>query len=165
VNEREHEHGHEQEHEGAGTDPEQSTDEYSPGTPGYFERAELPGEGEGEADATTPFWKRLGFDSYQAYIDYMERQQARLAPGPRRSRVPKVELPGGEVGEIGQPRPGAGRERRERRLRQVNVKLRPSEGEDLDRAARIYALAPTTLARLLVNRGVGAILDDGRGGD
>jgi hypothetical protein len=49
---------------------------------------------------------------------------------------------------------------REMRTRQVNVKLRRSEGSDLDRAARIYGLAPSTLARLLVNRGVKAILDE-----
>jgi hypothetical protein len=69
--------------------------------------------------------------------------------------VPKVELPGAEIGKVGNPRLP------EPRLRQVSVKLRASEGEDLDRAAKIYALAPTTLARLLVNRGVRAILEDG----
>jgi hypothetical protein len=33
-----------------------------------------------------------------------------------------------------------------------------AEGEALDRAAGIYGLAPATLARVLVNQGVAAIL-------
>ncbi len=40
------------------------------------------------------------------------------------------------------------------------MKLRRREGDELDRAAALYGLAPSTLARLLVNRGVRAILDD-----
>ncbi len=42
----------------------------------------------------------------------------------------------------------------------MNVKLRPQEGAELDRAAKAYGVAPTTLARLLVNRGVRAIVGD-----
>jgi hypothetical protein len=94
-----------------------------------------------------PFWSRLGFDSFRAYMDELNRLQ-----GPRDNEVPEVTLPGDEVGEIGGP------QLFEQRLRQVNVKLRRSEAADLDRAAAIYGLAPTTLARLLVNRGVEAIL-------
>jgi hypothetical protein len=40
------------------------------------------------------------------------------------------------------------------------VKLRAGEGAELDEAASIYGLAPSTLARLLVNRGVKAILEE-----
>jgi hypothetical protein len=62
-------------------------------------------------------------------------------------------VPGGGIGAIENPRiPPL-------RKRQVNVKLRPGEADDLDRAATLYALAPSTLARMLVNRGVRAILD------
>lgn len=61
-------------------------------------------------------------------------------------------FPGAEAGDVGAP------VEPQLRVRQVNVKLRPSEGADLDRAAGIYGVSPSTLARMLVNRGVKAIL-------
>ena len=84
---------------------------------------------------------------------YMRRQQARQIK-PRGARVPVARLPGEEVGDIAPPRriPPP-------RTRQVNVKLREQEGLDLDRAARSYGVAPATLARMLVNRGVTAIIN------
>jgi hypothetical protein len=46
------------------------------------------------------------------------------------------------------------------RRHQVNVKLREHERAQLEQAARRYGVAPSTLARMLVNRGVKAILDE-----
>lgn len=42
---------------------------------------------------------------------------------------------------------------------QVSVRLRPSDFEALHRAADLYGVRPTTLARMMVIRGVRAILD------
>ncbi len=42
---------------------------------------------------------------------------------------------------------------------QVSVRLRPTDFERLRRAAELYGVRPTTLARMMVIRGVGAILD------
>ncbi len=42
---------------------------------------------------------------------------------------------------------------------QVSVRLRPSDFKRLRRAADLYGVRPTTLARMMVIRGVGAILD------
>jgi hypothetical protein len=42
---------------------------------------------------------------------------------------------------------------------QVSVRLRPSDFERLRRAAELYGVRPTTLARMMVIRGIRAILD------
>jgi len=42
---------------------------------------------------------------------------------------------------------------------QVSVRLRPRDFKRLRRAADLYGVRPTTLARMMVIRGVGAILD------
>jgi hypothetical protein len=46
-----------------------------------------------------------------------------------------------------------------RRSCQVGLRLRPRHFERLARAAEIYGVRPTTLARMMVLRGVNAILD------
>jgi hypothetical protein len=108
-----------------------------------------------EADADgREFWKPLGFDTHADYMRYLRRMQTLHQPLPRGSQPPAPRLVGAEAGDV------ESEAVREIRSRQVNVKLRRSEGADLDRAARIYGLAPSTLARLLVNRGVKAILDE-----
>ena len=97
------------------------------------------------------YWQRLGFDSRASYMTYFRRLQGFDEPAPKTEAT--VEVAGGAIADIGAPR------REEPRPRQVNVKLRIAEGHALDEAAGIYGLAPSTLARLLVNRGVEAILD------
>ncbi|MDX6582907.1 MAG: hypothetical protein QOI10_2091 [Solirubrobacterales bacterium] len=135
----------------------QSTPGYPPGTPGYSGADD---KGDADAAASEPFWRRLGYESFRAYINEQNRLQTLYEPLPRGSPVPAVDLPGGEVGEVGAPAAP------EKRLRQVNVKLGSGEGQHLDQAARIYGLAPATLARALVNRGVKAILEaNGYGSD
>ena len=142
------------------------TAEYPPGTDGYFrsdetavadaeESAPLPQDpGQPLPEPDQPFWARLGFDSWRAYIDEQKRLQSLDDPSPLAgSEVPAPRVPGAEVGRIGPPFVI------ETRPRQVNVKLKLGEGGDLDRAALLYGLRPSTLARLLVNRGVRAILE------
>ena len=85
----------------------------------------------------------------------MERDQRRIGDKWRRNRaapaVPAAPMPGGEIADVphGRRKP----------VRQVGIKLRPADYEALVRAAGLYGARPTTLARLLVNRGVRAVLD------
>ena len=93
-----------------------------------------------------PFWKRSGFESFQAYLD--EQERLRDLYEPRRSRRRSfAELPRDELGELKVPRNPP-------RSHQVNVKLRIAEWFDLCEAARDFGVAPSTLARLLVSRGI-----------
>ena len=93
-----------------------------------------------------PFWKRGGFESFQAYLD--EQERLRDLYEPRRSRRRSfAELPRDELGELKVPRNPP-------RSHQVNVKLRIAEWFDLCEAARDFGVAPSTLARLLVSRGI-----------
>jgi hypothetical protein len=133
----------------------ESTDEYSAGSESNSEPERDPVTGlppmTGEG-YKRKFWEPLGFDSFNDYLRYMNRMQTLYTPLPRGTRVPTpkgIETPGDP--DV-RPRP-------ELRRRQVNIKLREAEGEALDRAARIYGLSPATLARVLVNQGVAAILE------
>jgi hypothetical protein len=80
-----------------------------------------------------------------------------LADGPTRrsrSQLPSPTVPGAKVlGEVDAPR-------WERRPAQVNVRFTVSERERLGAAADVYGLRPATLARLLVNRGTLAIVEE-----
>jgi hypothetical protein len=132
----------------------ESSDEYPPGTESNSE-PEIdpvtglpPMTGEGYK---RKFWEPLGFESFDAYLRHMNRMQTLYTPLPRGSRVPTPEGIQAPAEAVVSPRP-------ELRRRQVNVKFREAEGEALDRAAGIYGLAPATLARVLVNQGVAAIL-------
>ena len=138
-----------------------STPGYESDTEDYSSRVEV---GSADAGATgeeaagtsqQPFWKRLGFDSHDEYMRDLRRRQALYFPLGPGAEVPEPRIPGEEVAHV----PVEPRELR-RRGRQVNFKLRDSEAEDLDRAARIYGVRRATLARMLVNRGVKAILED-----
>ena len=82
-------------------------------------------------------------------------------PGKRRNRM---EPRSGWLREIdfvgdGQPVPEEPMER------QVNVRLDSSRYRDLCRAADLYGVAPTTMARMLLRRGVLAVLDERRRDD
>jgi hypothetical protein len=115
---------------------------------------EAEGDRGGEQSGRRPFWLGLGFDSFEAYIKHLKEMQTLYQPLPRGTPAPTPHVPGAQVGDVER------RPRLEHRRRQVNVKLRDAEGAELDEAARIYGLAPSTLARLLVNRGVKAILEE-----
>jgi len=47
-------------------------------------------------------------------------------------------------------------------VRQVGIKLRPADYEALASAAFLYGVRPTTMARMLVNRGARAVLESKR---
>ncbi len=146
-----------------GIEGDESTEGYPEGSPGYFA-----GEASGDRRAgdeqpvderpggRRKFWERLGFESFDAYMVYLNEQQARGPGSARDEVVPVAPMPGAEVGDLGL---AAASHPSDLRHRQVNVKLREDEKADLDRAARRYGVAPTTLARMLVNRGVRAILE------
>jgi hypothetical protein len=77
-----------------------------------------------------------------------------MEPPPRRRAVPAPDFPDGD--EIA----GSGAlARRQVAVRQVGVKLRPVDYDLLTEAARLYGVAPSTLARMLVRRGAQAIID------
>ncbi len=134
-----------------------STREYPGGTQGYSSSDDGGESSESLDEPSTsesePFWQRLGFESFRAYLDDLNRLRALYEPLPKGSPIPVAGMPGDDVGDVKPPPAIAPR------VRQVNVKLRVDEGEDLDRAARIYGLAPATLARALVNRGVRAVFE------
>ena len=140
-----------------------------PGTPGYppdtagypVEEGGASGAGEdGRGGTAAPWWVGFGFSSHSEFIEALKEDQERIGAKWRRRRahpeVPAASLPGGEIADI--PRP------RRKPLRQVGIKLRPDDYDALARAARFYGARPTTLARLLVNRGVRAVLDAERDG-
>ena len=111
-----------------------STDEYRRGTEGYSSSDE-----DGDASASPePWWKRAGYSSLQEYIQEQDRLKVKYELLPKGTPVPAIEMPGAEVGTVVPPAP------LENRVRQVNVKLRPSEGQELDQAGR---------ARLGLDRG------------
>lgn len=152
----------------------------TPGTPGYPPGTEGYPRGEngragvdagstvGGGDPTdTPegprrgdaYWRSLGFSSQREFNEALERDQRRIGEKWRGRRgapaVPTAPMPGDEIADV--PRA------RRKPLRQVGIKLRPDDYEALARAARLYGARPTTLARLLVNRGVRAVLEAERG--
>ena len=61
------------------------------------------------------------------------------------------------------PAPSARRaESRNRRSRQINFRLAATSANDLDRAAALLSMTPTTLARALTMNGVRRILSENR---
>jgi hypothetical protein len=99
------------------TDAAESTDEYSEETLKYSAHLER-GDAPASSEPPEPAWKRNGFESLKGL-------QNLGSPLPKGTRVPTVELPGEEVGDIGSAPAGD-----MRRRRQVSVKLR---AEDLER--------------------------------
>jgi hypothetical protein len=115
--------------------------------------------GAGEPDDWAPWWRKLGFGSQQEYLDGLEEHQAqfdRWFPSRTGRDPPAAALPGAEIADL-PPR------RRRAPVRQVGIKLRPVDYESLARAAFLYGVRPSTLARMLVNRGVRAVLEDRAG--
>src|SRR4051794_38779996 len=99
-------------------------------------------------------------DPYTAYA-----QVAAKARSEKERRDPSIWLPGGDELDAEEGR-DASRETRfsadswsGRGNPQVSVRLRPLDFGRLRQAADLYGVRPTTLARMMVIRGVGAILD------
>jgi hypothetical protein len=135
----------------AGAANETGTHGYPGGTDGY------PFSGEDTAsrnETDEPFWRRLGFGSFQEYIDHVEELAVKYQPGARgvTEDPPAVSVPAVELADLPEGT-------RRGRVRQVGIKLSRAQFEDLVRAASLYGVRPSTMARLLVNRGVGAVLD------
>jgi hypothetical protein len=132
-------------------DEPESSPEYPPGSVEYSGAVS---EGSSPAPGDDPFWERLGFESWHAYMEYLRRNQSMYDPPPPvEEAAASTGLPGDELGRV------RGR-RREKRRRQVNLKLLADEGANLDRVARVYGVPPATLARMLVNRGVQLIIEE-----
>jgi hypothetical protein len=100
-----------------------------------------------------------GIDPFEAFAEI----QSRVARE-RAGRDPSIWLPGQE--ELDQEPIDPAREtgfsvdaRRLRGTPQVGVRLRQTDFHRLCRAAEIYGVRPTTLARMMILRGVKAILD------
>jgi hypothetical protein len=118
-------------------------------------------EREENGDRPDESWRRLGFESFDDFIQHIGEERRRvqggfLEPPPR---IPATYLPGAEVGDVGDIR------RRRGATRQVGIKLRREDYEMLAQAAAMYDVAPSTLARMLVRRGVLAIVERESGGD
>jgi hypothetical protein len=120
----------------AGTDGYSSgTHGYSSGTHGGHPEAGNPDAGNPEADGQ-PFWKRLGHESEEAFW---------VSVGDKPSK-PTPELPAADLPQRGR--------RTSPHVRQVNIKVTPEVFDGLKRLAVDYGVAPSTMARMLVSRGV-----------
>jgi hypothetical protein len=113
--------------------------------------AEVPGSGSDADERIDPF---------QAYAQSAAKERERK----KREREPGMWLPGSE--DLDQEPVLADQETRfsrdawgGRRNPQVSVRLRPMDFDRLRRAAELYSVRPTTLARTMVIRGIRAILD------
>lgn len=97
-------------------------------------------------------WGRLGYESedhfWRVQIESQRAWDATLG----KRRPPRPRLPGSAPPE----RPGS----RDSRTRQVNVKLSADDHDALVEAARSYGLRPSTMAQLLVNRGLKAVAEE-----
>jgi hypothetical protein len=119
------------------------------GTEGYQRQ-------EGDQDDGDRFWARYGFDSFEAYLDHLEEEQARFH-GPPKVRVSELGNPAEDL-----PSPpdrsldtrGAHATDARGEYRQVGVKLTPEDHKRLADLADSYCVSPTTMARMLVVRGV-----------
>ena len=147
----------------SGTDGYPRASDCRPGGPGEPPDgpAEPPKDEDEEADED-PYWRRLGFSSSREFLDGLEAHQSKLDQWFQRFRSgdpPAASVPGDEIGELGVVT-------RRAPVRQVGIKLRPADYAALANAAFLYGVRPSTMARLLVNRGVRAVLEahDGRNG-
>jgi hypothetical protein len=139
----------------SGTDGYPLSSDGRPGGPEEPPSGSAEPSDEGQETEQDLYWRRLGFGSHQEFLDGLERNQAKLdqwfPSARRRSDPPAASVPGREIGEVGVVKRAP--------VRQVGIKLRPADYEALASAALLYGLRPTTMARLLVNRGVRAALE------
>jgi hypothetical protein len=153
------------------------SDGYPTDTDGNPSSAEPPDvSSESEADRKeSEYWERRGFSSLEEFLEETEadwdRVNGRTPPPPlrsvdgrpptildiltRRRKPPRSELPIAEIPEANPPRP----RRATTKVRQVCVKLTDEGYESLAEAAAIYGVRPSTLARMLVHRGAGAVIE------
>lgn len=127
--------------------PETDNDGYHDGggvNDGYRDEA-ASGSGASEAD-----WKRMGFESHLEMMEDLERSQMSGRPIAERNAFRAVAglepLPSPEqetVEAMPAPRQGP---------TQVGVRLSATDYRILQSEARNYGVAPTTLARILLNR-------------
>jgi hypothetical protein len=99
-------------------------------------------------------------DPFQAFAEVAAEERARK----KRERDPSIWLPDSD--DLDQEFTRADMETRFSRDAyggrgnpQVSVRLRPRDFQRLRQAAEIYGARPTTFARMMVIRGVGAVLD------
>jgi hypothetical protein len=103
-----------------------------------------------------------GIDPFEAFAR-AESENAAERQSEKEKRDPAIWLPGPDDldHEPGPPdsETGFSRDRWRRGNPQVSLRLRPLDFDRLRRAADLYGVRPTTLARMMVIRGVRAILD------
>jgi hypothetical protein len=92
-------------------------------------------------------------------LEELEEREAAIAgrSQPGRMDPPGEWLPGGSLADGREPA-----RRPKLAYRQVGVKLSWSQYRELQHAAELYGVTPTTLARMMVNRGTRAILESNR---
>jgi len=110
-------------------------------------------QAEGEARQVQPqeWWARAGYPSFQAYLQELDESQDKMFG----RRKPRSELPTPGLGSPEAPARGAAG----MKTRQVCLKISERDYEELSEAAAMFSARPTTLARMLVRRGVRAIID------
>ena len=109
--------------------------------------------GEEAGDAVDREWARRELDRWLGPVEALD-DEIRGRNETERYDPPGGWMPGDELAESdGFPR------LLQPNYRQVGVRLKWPQYGDLEHAARLYGLTPTTLARALINRGARAILD------
>ncbi len=140
------------------------SDGYQGGSDGYRSNIDEPGSADSDATALEtrseepqPAWARLGFSSFEEFIEGLEAEQARysiFSDQTVRERIPDPNMVRGEAGELGPPPRGrAGRDR------QVGIRMNAKDYGMLTEAAELYGVAPSTMARMLVRRGALAVTE------
>jgi hypothetical protein len=110
---------------------------------------------EGRMEPSEGWWNDYGFDSFGEYLKASRRESEKvvaLFSRRKRSAAPAAKLPGGGALPAKPSRGG--------RNRQVSIRLDDTGFDALQRAARIYGVAPSTMARLLVQKGAQQALDE-----
>jgi hypothetical protein len=113
--------------------------------------------GEGQQAEDPLGWASDDYASLDAFIERILEERAKVQGGldgaRPRAEIPAPSLPGPELGGLRRPSSESAASR------QVGIRLKSFDYELLARAAELYGVAPSTLARMLVRRGARAILD------
>lgn len=129
--------------------------------PPYLAGASGSGSDSAEQTDEEPVDPDERIDPFEAFAQVAARERERK----KKEREPAIWLPGGdeldeETGRLADQETRFSRDEWGGRGNpQVSVRLRPTDFERLGRAADLYGVRRTTLARMMVIRGVGAILD------
>ena len=127
--------------------PEAGSDQAARGAD-PLERASEPSEG---------WWTGYGFASLGDYLREVDAGWERIGWSRKRAKRSEVPVPDPPGVSASVPAP---QRLREQRGRQVGVRLDASGYRALCEAARIYGVAPSTMARLLVHKGAVKIVSD-----